>query len=130
MAQNNIILNEKDLLRIKKCILEARGEKTLNEHEIDRLINEIARAKIVEPHEISNNVVTVNSVIKISFPDIKKQIQLKIVYPNEADIKDWKISIFSPIANALFGYQIGDEIEWFIPSGITKIKIDDIIYEP
>jgi regulator of nucleoside diphosphate kinase len=37
---------------------------------------------------------------------------------------------FSPIATALIGYKVGDEIEWIIPAGLTKIRIDEIIYQP
>ena len=40
------------------------------------------------------------------------------------------ISIFSPIATALIGYKVGDEIEWIVPAGLTKMKIEEIIYQP
>jgi regulator of nucleoside diphosphate kinase len=59
-----------------------------------------------------------------------KQIQFQIVYPENANIKENKISIFSPIATALIGYKTGDEIEWIVPAGLTKIRIDEIIYQP
>ena len=57
-------------------------------------------------------------------------IWVKIVYPQDANLKENKISIFSPIATALIGYKIGDEIEWIVPGGMTKIKIVDLIYQP
>lgn len=130
MASNNIILNKMDHSRINNCILKATEERTINKGEIERLKYELERAKIVEPHEVPNDVVTMNSVVKIFFPDFNKHVQLKIVYPHEADINDWKISIFSPIANALLGYKVGDLIEWFVPTVGTKLKIEDIIYQP
>ena len=71
-----------------------------------------------------------NSVVKMSFVNTKKQIQFQIVYPNQANIRENKISILSPIATALIGYKVGDEIEWIIPAGLTKIRIDEIIYQP
>ncbi|MCE9538496.1 MAG: GreA/GreB family elongation factor, partial [Bacteroidetes bacterium] len=40
------------------------------------------------------------------------------------------ISIFSPIATALIGYKVSNEIEWIVPSGLTRIRIDEIIYQP
>jgi len=45
-------------------------------------------------------------------------------------MKENKISIFSPVATALIGYKISDEIEWIVPSGLTKLRIDEIIYQP
>jgi regulator of nucleoside diphosphate kinase len=130
MANKNIILNKMDYIRINNCILKATEERTINKGEIERLKHELERAKIVEPHEVPDNVVTMNSVVKISFPDFDTQAEVKIVYPHEADIDSWKISIFSPIANALLGYKVGDLIDWIVPAGGTKLKIDDIIYQP
>jgi regulator of nucleoside diphosphate kinase len=52
------------------------------------------------------------------------------VYPGQANLKENRISIFSPIATALIGYSVGSEIEWMVPTGATKIRIDEIIYQP
>ncbi|MDD3132727.1 MAG: GreA/GreB family elongation factor [Bacteroidales bacterium] len=40
------------------------------------------------------------------------------------------MSIFSPIATALIGYKVGDEVEWVVPGGLTKLKIEQIVYQP
>ena len=48
----------------------------------------------------------------------------------QADFKNGKVSIFSPVAAALIGYGVNDEIDWIVPSGMTKIIIDEIIYQP
>ena len=71
-----------------------------------------------------------NSVVKIHFQNNKTVTEFKIVYPDQANIKEHKISIFSPVASALIGYSVHDEIDWIVPSGMTKIIIDEIIYQP
>jgi regulator of nucleoside diphosphate kinase len=71
-----------------------------------------------------------NSIVRISFLNTKKSVQFQIVYPDAANIKENKISIFSPVATALIGYRVTDEIEWLVPSGLTKIRIDEIVYQP
>jgi regulator of nucleoside diphosphate kinase len=68
--------------------------------------------------------------VRIKFLNSGKEIKFQIVYPEEADIKNNKISILSPVATALIGYRINDTIEWIIPSGMTKILIEEIIYQP
>jgi regulator of nucleoside diphosphate kinase len=68
--------------------------------------------------------------VKLSFSNNNKQVQFQIVYPDKANSRENKISIFSPIATALIGYKIGDEIEWIVPAGLTKMKIEEIIYQP
>jgi regulator of nucleoside diphosphate kinase len=127
---DEIIVNSLDVARIKKCISDARYFKSINKVEAERLIKELESAKIVEPESIPSNVVTMNSIVKMSFLNNNLQVQFQIVYPDQANIKENKISIFSPIATALIGYKVNDEIEWIVPSGLTKIRIDEIIYQP
>jgi regulator of nucleoside diphosphate kinase len=126
----NIIINRLDYARIKKCISDAKQFKSISNEEAEKLINELDSAEIVEPEAIPSNVVTMNSIVKLSFLNNNKQVQFQIVYPAQANIKENKISIFSPIATALIGYKVADEIEWIVPAGLTIIRIDEIIYQP
>ena len=71
-----------------------------------------------------------NSIVKIRFLKTNKELKFQIVYPDQANIKENKISIFSPVATALIGYKVSDEIEWVVPSGMTRIRIEEIIYQP
>ncbi len=125
-----IILNRLDYLRIKKRIEDAQKLRSIAGSEAESLLNELESASIMEPGDIPPDVVTMNSVVRISFSGTEKQVQFQVVYPDQANFKENKISIFSPIATALIGYRIGDEIEWVVPGGLTKIKIEDIIYQP
>ena len=126
----NIIVNRLDYLRIIKQIDEARLNKTIDVSEAEKLLHELNSAIILDPDKIPGDVVTMNSVIKISFADSGKQQEFKIVYPNDSNFKEKKVSIFSPIATALIGFRVGDLIEWIVPGGLTKIRIDEIIYQP
>ncbi len=125
-----LIVNRLDYARIKKCISDAKQFRSINATEAEKLLNELNSAQIVEPEAIPSNVVTMNSIVQLSFLSNDKQIQFQIVYPDKANIKENKISIFSPIATALIGYKVKDEIEWIVPAGLTKIRIDKIIYQP
>jgi len=125
-----LIINRLDYARIKKCISDAKQFKSITNDEANRLVKELESAKIVEPEAIPSNVVTMNSIVKLSFLNNNKQVQFQIVYPDQANLKENKISIFSPIATALIGYGVTDEIEWIVPAGLTKIRIDEIIYQP
>ena len=126
----NIIINRLDYARIKKCINDAKQFNSISNVEAEKLLTELNSAQIVEPDAIPSNVVTMNSIVKLSFLNKNEQVQFQIVYPDQANLKEKKISIFSPIATALIGYQVSDEIEWIVPAGLTKIRIDEIIYQP
>lgn len=127
---SQIILSKLDYSRIKACIHDAKQFKSISAGDAESLMNELNSAKIVDSEKIPGNVVTMNSVVKISFLKTRKQTEFQIVYPGKANLKEKKISIFSPIATALLGYKEGDEIEWIVPAGPTKIRIDEIIYQP
>ena len=127
---SNIIVNKLDYLRIQKRINEARQKKTIETSEAEKLLNEINTAVLMEPQEIPDDVVTMNSVVSISFSESGRNQEFKIVYPDEANFKEKRVSIFSPIATALLGFRVGDLIEWMLPGGLTKIRIDRIIYQP
>lgn len=129
MIMRNIIVNRLDYARIKKCINDAKQFNSISNAEAQNLLKELNSAEIVEPEAIPSNVVTMNSIVKLSFSDGKK-VQFQIVYPDQANLKENKISIFSPIATALIGYKVADEIEWIVPAGLTKIVIEEIIYQP
>ena len=51
-------------------------------------------------------------------------------FPEEADISQGAISVLAPIATAILGYSKGDVVEWKVPSGIRRISIEDVLYQP
>lgn len=125
-----VTLTKNDYTRIYKAITDAKNSKTINSNEAEKLLSELSKAEIVPSEKIDKDVVTMNSEVKLFFENTQKEQSFKIVYPQDANLKENKISIFSPIATALIGYKIGGEIEWIVPGGMTKIKIVDLIYQP
>lgn len=127
---SKITITKLDYSRIKSSINEAKQSKSISVADADALMNELDSANVVQSEKVPGDVVTMNSIVKISFLNSQKQIEFQIVYPGKANLKEKKISIFSPIATGLLGYKTGDEIEWIVPAGPTKIRIDEIIYQP
>ncbi len=125
-----LIVNRLDYARIKKCISDAKHFNSITNADSLKLMSELDSAKIVEPDAVPSTVVTMNSIVKVSFLNTNKQVEFQVVYPDQSNLKENKISIFSPIATALIGYKVGDEIEWIVPAGLTKIRIDEIVYQP
>ena len=125
-----IIISKQDSTRIHNAIRDAKLKNTIKKEDAEKLLAELHSAKIVPSAEVPKDVVTMNSIVKIHFENNTKPVQFQIVYPEQANMKENKISIFSPVASALIGYRVNDEIDWVIPSGMTKIIIDEIIYQP
>jgi regulator of nucleoside diphosphate kinase len=55
---------------------------------------------------------------------------IQLVFPGEADYEEGRISTMAPIGTALIGYGAGDTVEWEVPAGIRRLKIEEILYQP
>ena len=127
---SQVIITKQDFNKIHRSITDAKAKNSIKKDEAEKLLAELKAAKIVEQDQIESDVVTMNSIVKIHFQNKKTSMEFQLVYPAEADLKQKKISIFSSVAAALIGYRVGDEIDWLIPSGMTKIVIDEVVYQP
>lgn len=95
---------------------------------VRKLENEISKAAVIAPEQADPELITMNSQVRLTLDGAEMDIRL--VYPAEADIGDNKISILSPIGTAVLGYSKGDVIRWEIPTGFAEIIIKDILYQP
>lgn len=126
---------------IAKAIAEAREKGDLKEnaeydaakeaqghHEakIALLENAVANARIIDISTIDTSKVTILSKVKMLNMNTKKSIQYQIVSENEADLKQGKISVTSPIGKGLLGKKVGEVAEVQTPGGIMKFKVEDI----
>lgn len=126
----NITISTLDLERIE-TLLDAMPVGSFPERQA--LEDELARANIVEPKDIPDDVVTMNSTVIFKELKTSTTYSLTLVYPKDVNqVGDYQpISVFAPVGSALLGLSIGDEIEWPKPGGgVTKLHIDRIIYQP
>lgn len=97
----------------------------------DELEAELNRANIVPSAEVPPNVVTMNSTVKFSVKSSEEKFELTLVYPDELDSSEQKISILAPVGSALLGLSKGDEIEWPKPGGgVLTVIIQDVTFQP
>jgi regulator of nucleoside diphosphate kinase len=128
MKKHSIIITKSDYLKLKKLTGNPSNGNT--PEPVLRLYNELERAKKVEAKKIEPDVVTMNTEIDFLDLDTNKTRRLKLVYPEFADIRQGNVSVLAPIGTALLGYRKGDIVEWDVPSGKKKFRINDIIYQP
>ena len=127
---NEILISSLDAARIQMRIDRARSGALNAPVNLIPLMNELNRARKVEPKNMPNDVVTMNSIVSLQNIKTNSVTQVQIVYPEDADFHQHKISIFAPVGTALIGYRKGDLVKWKAPSGIIEFKILEIIYQP
>ena len=102
---------------------EAQGHL---EDKINRLKLAISEAKIVDTSRLSSDVVQILSKVEMTNLTTKAKMSYTIVSENEANLREGKISIKTPIAQGLLNKKVGDEVEIQIPRGTIKLRIDKI----
>ena len=102
---------------------EAQGHL---EDKINRLKLAISEAKIVDTSRLSSDVVQILSKVEMTNLTTKAKMSYTIVSENEANLREGKISIKTPIAQGLLNKKVGDGVEIQIPRGTIKLRIDKI----
>lgn len=102
---------------------EAQG---LLEMKISKLEETISKARLIDESSMDNSKVYVLSNVKIKNLNNNAQMSYKLVAENEANIKEGKISVDSPIGKGLLGKAVGDVAEIKVPSGLVKFEIVEI----
>lgn len=97
---------------------------------LDQLEEELGRAELINPKEIPADVITMRS--KVSLKDLKsgQTVMYSLVFPSEANSNDGHISVLAPIGTALLGNRSGDVVKSRVPSGLRRLKVKEILYQP
>ena len=96
------------------------------EDKINKLKMAINEAKIVDTSRLSNEAVQILSKVQMTNLTTKAKMSYTIVSESEANLKEGKIAITTPIAQGLLNKKEGDEVEITIPRGTIKLRIDKI----
>ena len=96
------------------------------EDKINKLKLAISEAKVVDTSRLSNDTVQILSKVEMTNLTTKAKMSYTIVSENEANLREGKISIMTPIAQGLLGKKVGDELEIKIPRGTITLRIDNI----
>lgn len=130
MKKRQIFITEFDKKRLNELIASACDLEEENCDHLDDLIQELNRAKIVDPKEVPADVITMNSMVVLKDLETDKNTTYTLSFPNDADINLGQISVLAPIGTAILGYREGDIIEWSVPSGKKRLMVDKILYQP
>jgi transcription elongation factor GreA len=98
----------------------------LLEHRIATLEERLRNAKVIEAAEVSTDVVSVGSLVRLRDVDAKQTFEYHIVGSAEADPAANKLSNESPVGKAILGRKKGEVVEVTAPRGALKFKILDI----
>lgn len=101
----------------------AKDAQGMNEAKVAELEDKLGRADVVDPTTLSGKSVKFGATVRLVDEDTDEEVTYKVVGDLEADVKEGKVSISSPIARALIGKSVGDSVEVTTPKGSRSYEI-------
>jgi len=126
MTNPTLYLTELDVTRLERIAGRAGAG-----HLADMLDALLARAAIVAPQDIPTDIVTMNSRLVCVLDDESEPRQWTLVYPDAADFDAGRLSVLSPVGQALLGARAGQTVSYRLPDGREQcLTIREITFQP
>lgn len=130
MAKPTIVITAADFERLD-ALLASEFAKAISPVEyLDDLRAELSDAQIVAPDKVPRTVVTMNSTVTLQDLDTGEKETYTLVYPDQADIANNRLSVLAPVGTAILGQRVGDELKWRVPSGWRRFRVQRVESQP
>ncbi|HEX4338104.1 MAG TPA: transcription elongation factor GreA [Polyangiaceae bacterium] len=107
----------------------AKERQGMVEARIKDIEDKLARAEVIDPTKLSGDKVSFGATVDLSNIDTSEDVTYQIVGAEEANVDEGLISISAPLARALIGKQVGDEVRVKLPAGERNYEITDIKFQ-
>lgn len=121
-----ILITPDDKLRLQIAIDRALLQRTESRPAIEDLQHELNRAAVIDHALIPSGLVVMNSTVRLRDLDSDEIETYMLVFPQEADIQQNRISVLAPVGTAIIGCQVGDVVTWSVPRGRVRLRIEDV----
>lgn len=130
MQTRKIIITQADYGRLRRIIASSGDLRLKDAEHLDALERELDSAIIARSAEVPRNLVTMKSRVRVLDLTSGRELVYQIVFPGEADVFRNRISVLAPIGTALLGRAAGTVVEWKVPSGMRRLLILEVEYQP
>ena len=124
--KNSLVLRKDDFEIIQSYLRSGPHKHSFDRKDADEIKLELKKAKLVSADNFPADVVGLNSKVKVIEDQNDKVIELILVTPDKADIKERKISVMAPMGIALIGFRQGQKVNWQVPSGKKTFTIMEV----
>ena len=107
----------------------AKEKQSFIEGRIGELDDKLARADIIDISKLGGPKIRFGAAVTVIDVDSEEEFTYKIVGEDEANVKDGKISVTSPLARAMIGKEEGEEAEVSAPSGARAYEVAKVVYK-
>ena len=129
-TERGILVTDYDSVRLETLLRRASADGCHQAHYLSALARELGRAKVVQRDKIPPGVVTMNSTVRFRDLETGEDETYTLVYPEQADVADNRLSVLAPVGTALLGYRVGDIVEWPVPAGVRRLRVEEVLHQP
>lgn len=125
-TKENLVLLKDDYKLLISYLNSWHRRSAFDRRNAEELHSELKKAKLVGKDAFPLDVVRLNSTVSIKAEGKEEIIEIMLVTPDKANIKEKKISIMAPIGAALIGFRQGQKVKWQVPGGkktFTIVKV-------
>jgi len=98
--------------------------------EMHALAEELERAEIVAPDAVPPDAITMNSRAELLDLETGERMEFTVVFPDEVDLDEGKISVLAPVGTGMLGYRVGDTFEQRAPHGLRRLQVTAVNFQP
>lgn len=125
-----LLIGDHDFAKLSRLLAARRLAFLSDRPFLDALEAELEQAKVVPTQELPDEVIRMNSLVRVLDGNTSRECEYRIVYPGDADASQGRISVLAPIGAALLGYRVGDDVNWSTPGGVRRFHILSVDHQP
>ncbi|HEX5152995.1 MAG TPA: GreA/GreB family elongation factor [Parafilimonas sp.] len=126
-TSGSIILRQDDYELLIAYLKNNRYAASRDAQNVQDLKAELRRAMLVSKESFPEDVIRLNSKIKIKDAGKNNIMELMLVMPDKADLRQKRISVMAPVGTALIGFRKGQKVSWQVPAGKRTFHIVDVV---
>jgi regulator of nucleoside diphosphate kinase len=130
MSDRTIFITALDRARLGALIDDVLRRQSRDVEHVGALADELQRAVVLMPTEVPPDVITMRSRARLLDLDTGEVLEYTLVFPPEASIETGRISVLAPVGTAMLGYRVGDEFSWEVPTGVRRLRVEAVLYQP
>jgi regulator of nucleoside diphosphate kinase len=129
LPTNEIVITAADFDRLRGLMDSPRYRST-QAPLLMALREELDRGRVVPAQAVPTDVVTMHSQVRVRDLKTQESETYTLVYPEQADINENKLSVLAPLGMALLGTHVRQIVKFDAPAGPRRLRIERILYQP
>lgn len=130
MCERKVLITDSDEKRLLTLLTRLRNWGDTPPDQLRALEQRLEIATVIHTVDIPRSVVTMNSLVGLRDVEFNEKFSCTLTYPEHADVVNRKVSVMLPLGNHMLGVREGQTIECPASSGLRKLRIERVYYQP